>query len=512
MKRQLLLFSLIGMLALLNAGHTNAQTRYLEEVFPNVDITLDVPYGANYSTYAPTVLDTLTLDLYEPNGDLSSNALYDGPRPLVILMHPGSFLPKGFNSLPFGNNRDSSIVEMATQLAKRGFVVAAIEYRLGWNPYGATQDDRAKSIIEAVYRAMQDARGCIRYFRSSADNGNPFNIDPYRVVVGGTNSGGYVALAVNSMNRPAEIVLNKFREPSGASFIDTSILGGFYGQGGIEPGNHLNYPGYSSAVQVVLNMGGAIGDTSWLDVGEAPIVNFHGELDPLTPYGTRIVTVSSNAITIVEVSGSYDIARVADAKGIQDKIKPAVPFTDAYTVNAESKSSFEGLMPFYGAANAYEPWSWYDPNDPNIDTSSVGTGFGSRANPYASKPKALNYIDTIMNYFVPRALEAFKHIDSTAVETADPDTPVGISDVLLADNQLKMYPNPATNQVMLSLFSNNYELGSVTVFDLSGREVLTDVASGNTHTLDISTLQHGVYVLHASTATGEGVIKKLIVE
>lgn len=506
MKRLLLFMTCIGLMV----GAANAQDRYLDEVFTDVNITLDVPYGANYAYFAPTVLDSLHLDIYEPVNDTANGTYYDGPRPLIILMHPGSFLPKGLNTLPFGNNRDSSIVEMATQFAKRGFVCAAIEYRIGWNPFAPTQEERKTSIITAVYRAMQDARGCVRYFRSSADGANPYNIDPYRVVVGGTNSGGYVALAVNSMNKDSEINIPKFLNTGGTTLIDKDMFGGFYGEGGQAPGNHLNYPGYSSAVQVVLNMGGAIGDTSWLEAGEAPIVNFHGVADPLTPYQTATVIVSSNGFAVVEVSGSYDIARVADGLGIQDAIKPTVPFTDAYTQVAESRTSFEGLMPFPGAANGYEPWSWYDPNDPNID--STGSGFGSKANPFATKPKALGYIDTVMNYFVPRALEAFKNIDSTAVETADPDDPVGISSVQLAENQLKLYPNPATNQVNMSLFSNNYELGSVSVFDLSGREVITEVATGNTHTLDISSLQHGVYILHANTATGEGVVKKLVVE
>lgn len=509
MKRPLLLLTIIGLLGIFNTYSLKAQ-RYTTEVFNDVDITLDVAYGANYSYFDPTSLDSLYLDLYQPVGDVSGGTNYDGPRPLIILMHPGSFLPKGFNTLPFGNNRDSSIVEMATQFAKRGFVVASIQYRLGWNPLAGTTTEAAKSIINAVYRAMQDARGCIRFFRHGIDNGNPYNLDPYRIIAGGTNSGGYIALAVNSMNKESEINLIKFLNNDGSTFIDQSVYGGFYGEGGQAPGNHLNYPGYSSAIQVALNMGGAIGDSSWLEADEAPIVNFHGVEDPLTPYQTDIVIVSSNNLPVVVVSGGYDVARIADRLGMQDKLKPTVPFSDPYTVAAENLTSFEGLMPFSGQANGYEPWSWYDPTDQFID--STGSGFGSRANPYATKPKALNYIDTIMGYFIPRALEAFKHIDSTAVETADPSDPVGISDVQLADNQLKLFPNPASSQVSMSLYSNNYELGSISVFDLSGREVLNEAASGNTHTMDISSLQHGVYILHATTATGEGVIKKLIVE
>ncbi len=503
-------------IALLAISSASAQTRYLDEVFTDVDIDADVVYAENYSylSGSPALTD-LKMDVYQPADDTVGGTYYDEARPVVIFMHPGSFLPKGLNTLPFGNNRDSSVVEICTQLAKRGFVAAAISYRIGWNPFAASDVERAKSIITAVYRANQDAHSAIRYFRRDADTDNIFNIDPYRVVVGGTNSGGYVALAVNSLNKTSELNLLKFLDGDGNSFIDQSTTGGFYGEGGIEGFNVLSNAGYSSAVQVVLNMGGAIGDTTWINDDEAPIVSFHGVADPLTPYRTAVVIVSSTGQSVVEVSGGYDINKYADALGIQDDIKPAVPFTDAYTTVAESRTAFEGLFPFPGAANGYEPWSWYDPTDANIDNATVGaSGFGSSANPFATKLKALLYIDTVMNYFVPRALEAFSNVDSTAVETADPATPVGITNISVNETVLNVYPNPAATVLNLSLTDVSYGLSKVEIYDITGRLVLSDsnVADPQYHRVSLLDLNSGTYIVTISFATGEQLSKRLIVK
>ena len=55
-------------------------------------------------------------------------------------------------------------------------------------------------------------------------------------------------------------------------------------------------------------MGGAMGDSSWIEAGEVPMVSFHGVADPLTPYATAIVIVASTGDPIVEVSGSLDLS------------------------------------------------------------------------------------------------------------------------------------------------------------------------------------------------------------
>lgn len=470
-------------LFLLASAPSNAQL-YITEQFTDVTVTKDVKYGENYSvlTGAP-VLEDLVMDVYEPTGSTATD------RYLVILMHAGSYLPKGVNTLPFGNKEDSAMVSLCTSLAKRGWVAASINYRLGWNPAAPSEEDRASGIINAVYRSMHDAKTCIRYFRKDAATTDTYRIDPERVVVGGSNSGGYTALASGVLDRIEETQLLKFLDGQGDSFIDTASTGGFEGEGGNPALNVVNHTGYASNPQLVLNMGGATGDLSWHEAGDAPIVNFHGVVDPLTPYNTAVVIVASTQQAVVEVSGSLDIAETAQDLGNSDVFIDA-NFTDVYTQRAEAQTSFEGLFPFTGLANGFEPWAWYDSNDMFIDNTTPGaTGFGSAANPFANKTKALAYQDTILGYFTPRAVEALTN-------PIPLDLPLSAQELAQPKNNVKISPVPATTEInVLSAYSK--AISAVSLTDLTGRVVRSE--SGlrtNNYTVSRQGLPAGIYLLN----------------
>ncbi|MCY7327486.1 MAG: carboxylesterase family protein, partial [Saprospiraceae bacterium] len=49
----------------------------------------------------------------------------DTCRPLSILMHGGAFV--------VGTKEDGNMVSLAQEIAARGYVVASINYRLGWH-------------------------------------------------------------------------------------------------------------------------------------------------------------------------------------------------------------------------------------------------------------------------------------------------------------------------------------------------------------------------------------------
>ena len=78
---------------LTTAFYSFGQQRYLDEVFTEVQVTPDITYGANYSTLSgtPTLTD-LKMDVYQP-----ANDNVDKCRPVMILLHTGSFLPPPVN-------------------------------------------------------------------------------------------------------------------------------------------------------------------------------------------------------------------------------------------------------------------------------------------------------------------------------------------------------------------------------------------------------------------------------
>ena len=90
--------------------------RFIEEVFPNFTLTSDITYGSAENVTGAN--QSLQLDIYEPEGDTAAL------RPLLILAHGGSFI--------FGNKTGPDVVPLCVKYAKLGYVVASIEYRLGY--------------------------------------------------------------------------------------------------------------------------------------------------------------------------------------------------------------------------------------------------------------------------------------------------------------------------------------------------------------------------------------------
>ncbi|RZK46338.1 MAG: hypothetical protein EOO59_19420, partial [Hymenobacter sp.] len=90
--------------------------RYYQPVFANVTVTNNVTYGSA-TTYTGTT-QTLLMDVYQPTGDTVNR------RPLIIFAHGGGFIG--------GTKADAYPVAFCTRLARLGYVVASIEYRVGF--------------------------------------------------------------------------------------------------------------------------------------------------------------------------------------------------------------------------------------------------------------------------------------------------------------------------------------------------------------------------------------------
>jgi carboxylesterase type B len=103
--------------------------------------------------------ENLLMDVYQPAGDSEAD------RPVILYFHTGNFLPQYVNGSAVGTRTDSSAVEICSRFARMGYVVASVDYRLGWNPLAGTQTERTTQLIQAAYRGVQDSRTAVRYFR-----------------------------------------------------------------------------------------------------------------------------------------------------------------------------------------------------------------------------------------------------------------------------------------------------------------------------------------------------------
>ncbi len=398
-------------------GGLNAQTRYIDEVFSEVDIQSNVTYGVNatvlyYAIAGEAVPEALKMDIYTPVGDTETE------RPLMLYFHTGNFLPSAYvspqlnNGGTGGQKTDSSAVEICQRFARMGYVVASCDYRLGWNPIAPTQEERVNTLINAVYRGVQDCRTAIRFFRKShAEMGNIFGIDTSRIVTFGQGSGGYITLANASLDIYEDVLLPKFFGSNNLPMVIEIVNGNLDGTTiGINPltGDTLCYPnhvGYSSNVNATVNLGGAIGDISWFDETDGPVISFHTPTDPFTPYGDGmvIVPVQPTPLNVVEVSGSFSVQQLATEFGnnaIFETIGNGVadPFPSYTSASLLHNEGNLGLFPLVRpSSQPYDsaPWEWWAPTNPNNSNGLV-------TNPDMSALKGRTFCDTIIKFTAPR--------------------------------------------------------------------------------------------------------------
>jgi acetyl esterase/lipase len=129
----------------------------------NVEALVDVTY-TTLPGYRP-----LKLDLYRVPGG--------APKPAIVYVHGGGFEA----GHPRMNSLWGTLDNLMAQIAARGYVVAAVSYRLS---------------SEAKFPAqLEDVKGAIRWVRANAAN---YGIDPERVAIWGESVGGSVAALVGT--------------------------------------------------------------------------------------------------------------------------------------------------------------------------------------------------------------------------------------------------------------------------------------------------------------------------
>jgi poly(3-hydroxybutyrate) depolymerase len=228
--------------------------RYHDVVFPNTPTVItDVVYGSNVNYLGQSV--QLKMDIYLPACDTATN------RALIIFAHGGSFVT--------GDKADPEYVQTATALARLGYVVASINYRLGFEQtFPAIQ----YSFNSAIIRGLHDGRAAIRFMRHNALNGgNTYGIDPNQIFFGGVSAGGIIALHLAYQNLQSEMTMNCGGQ---AGTNCNSVEGN---------SNNLNVP---STVRAIVSIAGGIRDLNWITNNDVPCALFHGTNDQTVPYGS----------------------------------------------------------------------------------------------------------------------------------------------------------------------------------------------------------------------------------
>lgn len=528
--------------------------RYDTEIFTDVNVTHDVTYGVNATVLAvplfgEAIPEELKMDIYEPAGDT------EPLRPLVLVFHTGNFLPPVTNGQIAGSRTDSSDVEICTQLAKRGFVAASVSYRLGWNPLAETQPERALGLIQAAYRGVQDGRTAVRFFKKTvAEDSNPYGVDTTKVAMWGNGTGGYLVLGVNGLSFYNEIPLAS--NPTGKFLLDINPPDGqpetpmvvevYHGdiEGkvlaitpddafGLPAGDTTNYPNhvaYSSDFQLTINVGGALGDISWLADQTVPIISVQSIDDMFAPYDDAILIVPTTGDPVVQVQGLVPIGQAQEDSGINQDWKD-FNINDAVSMEAMANAATAGHAYFEGSYSWKSPnnsnnldegivINWWDPNaatpasspcmgltwdqcphpiDPTMMTSFHENGLV--LNEGMSAQKARDNIDKIMDYVIPR----------TCITLGLNCLSTSADEVILSSSLVEMLPNPATGNVTISTVENQ-PIQDIELYSITGQLLVVDRDINNTQgSINVAGQTPGMYIVRIYLENGF-ITKKLMVK
>jgi dienelactone hydrolase len=551
--------------------NTNAQQiRYIDDIFDSVTVTSDVIYGQNITilpTLAgaamdppvaiPPAMQPLACDVYEPKNDTLTE------RPVIVLIHTGSFLPPIRNGQATGSKTDSSIVENCMRWAKKGYVAVAMTYRQGWAPTSTSLAVRTSTILQAAYRGIHDSKAMVRYLRKSADaDGNPYGIDESKIVVGGQGTGGYLSMGYSTLDTISELLIYpKFwdtSDPDPANHTpliipDLGVPGpvtiGFGNLDGSDdtywPANaapfffdtltQLNYannPSYSNDINMVFNLGGTLADLSWLDGFQVPHVSFHCENDPFASIDEGVIIVPTTGdIVIPDVVGS----RVANhyntkwgnnsgfnSPGLNDTLSQMANAYNSNWSNSLNDGSlvYDGLYVFntpapdtamnmFGMRGEHEsaPWDWWDNTLYGIIADSIN-GIPGVTSPAYFEADAINDAPYMSASYARLHLDTIhNYLNPRIYEVLFGGSTVDFNEIIEKSTQI--YPNPAKDN--LNIVSYAKLINSVEVYNLSGQKVLSKKVNATTTRINTNSLSKGVYIVDIKSKVSS-VKKKVIIE
>lgn len=388
--------------------------RYKSKIF-TYDSVMNIVYGNNVTASSSTPQDLL-LDIYLPASDTFTK------RPVIFFTHGGSFL--------FGTKADGDVVKLCKEFAQRGYVCVSQDYRLGIENFDAIGAARA------VWRAMQDGRAAVRYMKANA---SAYKIDTNMIIYGGSSAGAFTALHVAFLDQSNEVL----------STVDTSVYTGSGSTGlGNFKGTTNNLPNTSN-VHAVVNLCGAIGDTSWIQEKDKniPIISMHGPADRTVPYGTAVIKLL-NTIPLLKVDGSATIRKKLNLSN---------------HTNYFHTYCGQDHVPYAGVADWQRAW-----------------------------------MDTTINFIAKNLYEnvlkcGSSGIYSNQVDSADcPATGIN-SEIISAVN---IYPNPSNEFVNIE---SNEKIISIEIYDVQGKLIYNSYVNDFNFTLNVQEFISNIYLVKVKT-------------
>lgn len=489
-----------------------AQLRYTGNVFSKVDTLKEVEYAqadflnnkiallAEYNIHdgeSRTTEKPLYMDIFMPHADTVTK------RPAIIFAHSGAFL--------IGSRHAEDMVAFCDSFARRGYVTATIDYRMGMGAsvsrfLGIPVNIKIEynNGYRAAYRAGQDARAAIRFLKHNADT---YGIDTTKIYFAGSSAGGILALYNIYNDSPGEF---------GDAILQYPYLGTI---------DQVGVQGYDGKADAVVAMWGAVQDTKYIENEDTPVFLIHGTSDPIVPFKKGIPLdsiVPENPIlslTLPETYGSYCVDTALTNRNI---------YHETYFVEG-------GIHELYGT----DTGKFYETGPtPYWDTIQHKTTnfFFDLFRPEANFEYLANQLTVSFSNTSSQADYSYWNFgDGTTGEGSTIEhsyTTAGIYNVQLttcnqnmacdtltqqitagtsvyaannsADNII-LFPNPVKDQ--LNIQGINQPL-TFEIYDLTGRMHLEET-NIQSNVIDVSSLQNGIYFIKISI-DNESVVRKIV--
>jgi hypothetical protein len=232
------------------------------------------------------------------------------------------------------------------------------------------------------------------------------------------------------------------------SAIDTTLLGGLEGNSG--------NAGYSSRINAVVNLAGAIGDTLWMKAGDEPMVTAQGNIDGTVPYCKAMIYVLSSPVMVVCGGGA--------------------------------------MNPRCVNLGIYNPIHTYYGQDHQADVSGIN----------------MDSTTILVSDFLYKQLGCVP--TNTAIYTNAPTCVAGsgVNEITLSSTNVEVYPVPASSSVSVMLKDVKGKKISIELNDLSGRTVQKFNVKGSSFNVERNKLENGIYFLKLTSDENEIFVTKIL--
>ncbi|MCU0439876.1 MAG: carboxylesterase family protein [Raineya sp.] len=287
--------------------------RYRQEVFSSSQVTTGVVFSTNIPTVRTTSLFgnqianeesygqrtvTLRMDIYRPSGDTLTK------RPVIIFAFGGGFVN--------GSRTEASMIQLCQAFARRGFVTATIDYRLGMN---ISNEELSK---RAVYRALQDGRSAVRFFRRNAA---AYGVDPNQIYLSGHSAGSFLAYQAVYLDKDSE------RPASTRNYLGRADLGGLDAIG--DNKTYANGALVDGKANGVMGFAGAIGNLTDIEgPADVPGVYFHSSDDNVVPFNSGEPFSTLSWLPGFNLPTVFGGSRMNDRAGAVSATRTFYPYTN----------------------------------------------------------------------------------------------------------------------------------------------------------------------------------------